>query len=292
MIVSGMAGHAPLNNSHDVRSWCLITYIDVFVLEKKYYCRKGFHIMVKQAIIGYVTLSVFYCMAHLPINHKPCSKILIPRASLLERWSSLIYHTCLLPGPRQNGRQIGRRPIQIYILEWKCLTLDWKCVPKSPIKNIAALVQIITMTSSNGNIFRVTGFLCGEFAGPGEIPTHRPMTRSFDVFFDLRLNKRLSKQPWGWWFATPSWPLWRQCNDALALIRWQAIVWTNGGLVCWRIYASLASVSSDIINISMMTNFSACLLGIDLSKCSNQLIYHLCYVAGLTLKRPCYCATR
>ena len=51
------------------------------------------------------------------------------------------------------------------------------------------------MTSSNGNIFRVTGRLCGEFAGPGEFPTQRPVTRSFDVFFDLRLNKRLSKQP-------------------------------------------------------------------------------------------------
>ena len=68
------------------------------------------------------------------------------------------------------------------------------------------------MTSSNGNIFRVTGPLCGEFTGPGEFPTQRPVTRSFDVFFDLRLNKRLSRQPWGWWFETPSWSLWRQCN--------------------------------------------------------------------------------
>ena len=41
----------------------------------------------------------------------------------------------------------------------------------------------------------------------------RPVTRSFDVFFDLRLNKRLSKQPWSWWFEKPSWLLWRQCND-------------------------------------------------------------------------------
>ena len=69
------------------------------------------------------------------------------------------------------------------------------------------------MTSSNGNIFRVTGPLCGEFTGPGEFPTQRPVTRSFDVFFDLRLNKRLSKQPWGWWFETLSWSLWRHCND-------------------------------------------------------------------------------
>ena len=35
---------------------------------------------------------------------------------------------------------------------------------------------------------------------------------SFDVFFDLRMNKRLSKQSWGWWFEMPSHPLWRHCN--------------------------------------------------------------------------------
>ena len=69
------------------------------------------------------------------------------------------------------------------------------------------------MTSSNGNIFRVTGPLCGAFTGPGEFPTQRPVTRSFDVFFDLRLNKRLSKQSWGWWFETLSRPLWRHRSE-------------------------------------------------------------------------------
>ena len=44
------------------------------------------------------------------------------------------------------------------------------------------------MTSSNVNIFCVTGHLCGEFTGPGEFPAQRPVTQSFDVFFDLRLN--------------------------------------------------------------------------------------------------------
>ena len=68
------------------------------------------------------------------------------------------------------------------------------------------------MTLSNGNIFRVTGPLCGEFTAPGEFPAQRPVTRSFNVFFDLRLNKRLSKQPWGWWFEMPLWSLWRHCN--------------------------------------------------------------------------------
>ena len=31
----------------------------------------------------------------------------------------------------------------------------------------------------------------------GEFPAQRPVMQSFDVFFDLRLNKRLSKQWWG-----------------------------------------------------------------------------------------------
>ena len=68
------------------------------------------------------------------------------------------------------------------------------------------------MTSSNENIFCVTGPLCREFTGPGEFPTQRPVTQSFDVFFDLYPNKRLSKQPWGWWFEMPSWSLWCQRN--------------------------------------------------------------------------------
>ena len=72
------------------------------------------------------------------------------------------------------------------------------------------------MTSSNGNLFRVTGPLCEEFTGPGEFPTQRPVTRSFDVFFDLRLNKRLSKQSWGWWVETPSWSLCRHYNDVFS----------------------------------------------------------------------------
>ena len=55
--------------------------------------------------------------------------------------------------------------------------------------------------------------LCaGNSPVTGEFLTQRPVTRGFGVFLDLRLNKRLSKQSWGWWFETPSRPLWRQCN--------------------------------------------------------------------------------
>ena len=59
--------------------------------------------------------------------------------------------------------------------------------------------------------------ICAENSpGPGEFPAQRPVTRSFDVFFDQHPNKRLSKQWWGWWFETPSCSLWRHCNAKYA----------------------------------------------------------------------------
>ena len=54
--------------------------------------------------------------------------------------------------------------------------------------------------------------LLATCAGNSPVPTQRLVTRSFDFFFDLRLNKRLSTQWWGWWFETLSRPLWRHCN--------------------------------------------------------------------------------
>ena len=64
------------------------------------------------------------------------------------------------------------------------------------IFNIHLGWQDIMMTSSNGNIFRVTGHLCGNSLVTGEFPAQRPVTQSFYVFFDLHLKKRLSNQ---WW---------------------------------------------------------------------------------------------
>ena len=81
----------------------------------------------------------------------------------------------------------------------------------------ASMTYIFMMTSSNRNIFCVTGPLCGKFTGDRWIPSQRPVTRSFDVFFYLRLNKRLSKQSRGWWFKTSSRSLWRHCNVSPSL---------------------------------------------------------------------------
>ena len=80
----------------------------------------------------------------------------------------------------------------------RCISLTSDCgTDELPYVLSASKAQLrsIMMTSSNGNIFRVTGPMCGEFTGPGEFPAQMPVTGSFDVFFDLRLHKRLSKQP-------------------------------------------------------------------------------------------------
>ena len=111
------------------------------------------------------------------------------------------------------------------------------------------------MTSSNGNIFRVTGPLRGEFTGPGEFPTQRPVMRSFDVSFDLRLNKRLSKQMCGWWFETPSWSLWRQCND-VSKYKPQRDTPLSSQVGCWEYFGWILEKINHIFNSWWYTHSS------------------------------------
>ena len=66
----------------------------------------------------------------------------------------------------------------------------------------------------------------GNSPVPGEFPTQRPVTRSFNVFFDLHLNKRLSKQSCAWWFEMLSHPLWRHRNAVKAFEH-------GTGHLCW-----------------------------------------------------------
>ena len=76
--------------------------------------------------------------------------------------------------------------------------------------------------------------LCaGNSPVTGEFPSQRPVTRSFDVFFDLCLNKRLSKPSRRRWFETPSCPLCRHCNADDGL---QWIPQPNVGCDKWLIW--------------------------------------------------------
>ena len=73
----------------------------------------------------------------------------------------------------------------------------------------------------------------------GAFPAQRPVTRSFDVFFDLHLNKRLGKQSWGWWCEMPSRPSWRHFNALM-------ITWT------WPIHLMMRSVLDYVTNRSFL----------------------------------------
>ena len=98
------------------------------------------------------------------------------------------------------------------------------------------------MTPSNGNIFRVIGHFAGNSPVTSEFPSQRPVTQSFDVFFDLRLNKRLSKQLWGWWFETPSHSLWHHCYVFCVILQFSVVltevtgpVWGLPSMPCCQI---------------------------------------------------------
>ena len=73
------------------------------------------------------------------------------------------------------------------------------------------------MTSSNENIFRVTGPLCGEFTSHRWIPLTKASDAELWCFLWFRLNKQLSKQSWRRWFETPPRSLWCHCNVSSCL---------------------------------------------------------------------------
>ena len=74
-------------------------------------------------------------------------------------------------------------------------------------------LQWVNIVCSRYLVAALLAICAGNSPVPDEFSAQRPLTQSFDVFFDLRLNKRLRKQSWGWWFGTLSHPLWRHCND-------------------------------------------------------------------------------
>ena len=70
-------------------------------------------------------------------------------------------------------------------------------------------------------------FCAGNSPVTGEFPAQRPVTLSFGFFFDLRLNRQLSKQWRRWWFETLLRSLWCHCNDC-KILRSQPYVWFQG----------------------------------------------------------------
>ena len=109
----------------------------------------------------------------------------------------------------QNSDSMSKYDIQIKIYA------DYREQYPRPRK-VCQEPGLCMMTSSNGNIICVTGHFVRGIHQSRWIPRTKASDAELWCFLHLRLNKRLSKQPRGWWFETPPLSLWRQYNDLTA----------------------------------------------------------------------------
>ena len=104
--------------------------------------------------------------------------------------------------------------------QWENSVIKWKWSGKSPWNHSGRNVWDMAKYEKIGRYFRLYLYInelyhCQTSHALKETrlsKPQRPVMRSFDVFFDLPLNKRLSKQSWDWWFETLSCPLSHHCN--------------------------------------------------------------------------------
>ena len=85
----------------------------------------------------------------------------------------------------------------------------------STFTELTLIVDIIMMTSANGNIFRVTGPLWGESTAHLWIPLTKASEAEPWCFLWSALEQTLGKQSWRPWFETPLRSLWRYSSDYL-----------------------------------------------------------------------------
>ena len=71
---------------------------------------------------------------------------------------------------------------------------------------------------SNGNIFRVTGPLWGEFTGHRWIPLKKASDAELWYFLWSAPEQTVSKQSRRWWIDTPLHSSWRHCNVELIIV--------------------------------------------------------------------------
>ena len=122
-----------------------------------------------------------------------------------------VYHICVKDN--RNPHAINNKPIDWLTL--LALTPDYNPLGSSMATDAMAWrLRVVTWWRYQMETFSaLLAIYAGNSPTTGEFPAQRPMTRSFDIFFDLRLIKRLSKQSRRVWFETPSRSLWRHRNE-------------------------------------------------------------------------------
>ena len=108
-------------------------------------------------------------------------------------------------------------PLQLHNLEYKSLRWikrisyiahDKLWIPRACMLRIAIQYDIIEWNNFPCYWPFVRGIHRTQVNSP-----HKGQSRGALMFLDLRLNIRLSKQPWGWWFETSSRLIWRHCSN-------------------------------------------------------------------------------
>ena len=134
------------------------------------------------------------------------------------------YHVTLSPAILQNilSRIFSWINIDVHFENFLCLGLS-TFVASSSRKQKQWHFRLQWWRHQMEAFSALLALCAGNSPVPGEFPWQRPVTWIFDVFFDPRPNKRLSKQSWGWWLETLSRPLWRHCND-------NDVAWASGCL--------------------------------------------------------------
>ena len=113
-----------------------------------------------------------------------------------------------------------------WLLRWESIS-HWLILAQIPVMEIVDVFVVVSMKNcqvladlTHYDVLKSKHFPCywpfcaGNSPATGEFPLQRPVTRSFDVFFGLPLNKRLSEQSRRRWLGTPSCLLWRHSNDS------------------------------------------------------------------------------
>ena len=208
--VTGLcAGNSPgpVNSPHKRPVTRKMFPFDDVIMYKGTLTRKTFSKSLRHHMISCWCVTLFSCK--LIQSHKQCGLVIslfLFQFLLYSNWPMLsIFH--ITRQPSNNFRQFflynhishnhvsHSYPIQVFVLI-RVIVTWWR-------HQMETLSVVLTLCAGNSPV-------------TGEFPAQKPVKRGFDVFFDMRLNKRLGKQSWGWWFETPSCSLWRLCNELIS----------------------------------------------------------------------------
>ena len=226
-------------------------------------CRERFprHRLQRQPLVGDPGMHHGMCVTHVPwcmsgsLTRGCGENVLgIPGVCATRKF------TYLVRGPLVDRTDCSNhimRPIHCYNRWW----YHRKLVISGPwhfdMDTFSILLAFCADMMTNGNISALLAICAGNSP---EFPAQRPVTRSFDVFFDLHPKKWLSKQSWGWWFEKPSRPLWRHCNGNLPFIQFRFPCQVNKS-TCHIFKISFINIRSDELYFkSYFSNISQSLL--------------------------------